>query len=407
MKVLYYHQYFHTPNAASGIRSYQMAQALIRAGHSVTMVCGASELREQLELPEWKHGIRRGVIDGIDVIQFKINISNYFSLPRRAWTFLRFALKSSVLALREDYDMLFATSTPLTAGIPGIVMKWCRRKPFVFEVRDLWPELPREMGIIKNPVLLSAMSFLEWLTYRTADACIGLSPGIVEGIRKRSPDKLKITMIPNAADLDLFICGNREALDVSGVANSDFVAVFMGAHGIANGLDAVLAAAEQLKVRERKDIKLVLIGDGKEKPRLMKQAEALQLDNVIFLDLIPKVTLGAMLGNYDAGLMILANVPAFYYGTSPNKFFDYLSAGLPVINNYPGWLADMIREHQCGITVPPDDAGAFANALERLANLPAEAQQMGTNARVLAENYFARERLSESFVHWLEKFGTR
>jgi glycosyltransferase involved in cell wall biosynthesis len=401
MKVLYFHQHFGTPQGSSGTRSYELARALIAAGHQVTMVCGSYQ-RAALDLPyDEKKGWSRGEIDGIDVISLPLTYSNRDSLAKRTLLFLRFAWRSVRLALRSEYDLLFATSTPLTAGLPGIAASLLRRKPFVFEVRDLWPELPRALGM-RNPILLGGMSLLEWLSYRSARACIGLSPGIVAGIQRRSRPGKVIGMIPNGSDLALFQPGCRENLHLPGIAPDDFVAAFTGAHGIANGLDAVLAAATILKEHGRQRIKLLFIGDGKEKDSLMAMARSRGLDNCLFLDPMPKRELASLLGSLNCGLMILKNVPAFYYGTSPNKFFDYISAGLPVLNNYPGWLADLIAEHQCGLAVPPDDPQAFAEALIYMAEHPDECQRMGQKARALAESQFARDKLAAQFVNFLE-----
>ncbi|NLO34621.1 MAG: glycosyltransferase family 4 protein [Candidatus Hydrogenedentes bacterium] len=402
MHILYFHQYFTTPNTAGGTRSYEMARQLISRGHEVTMVC-VRRGKDGLNLLGSADGlIREGVIDGIRVIQFDLEYSNYMSLPRRAWVFLRYALRSTGLALLMDYDLLFATSTPLTAGIPGIFASPLRRKPFVFEVRDLWPELPKAMGVVKNPLVLSGRSVLAWMSYRTASAFIALAPGLKEGIAKRSPRNHAIAMIPNGCDLDLFQPGKREALNLPGVKPTDCVAVFTGAHGMANGLDAVLDTARVLKERGRMDIVLVFIGDGKLKPSLIERTKAEDLDNCRFFDPMPKNILNRVVSCCDIGMMILDDVPAFYYGTSPNKFFDYISSGLPVLNNYPGWLADMINKHRCGIAIPPRNPEAFADTLCLLADDPVLRREYGKNARLLAEEKFSRDRLANEFVDWLE-----
>lgn len=216
------------------------------------------------------------------------------------------------------------------ASVPKPAPRWLRRKPFVFEVRDLWPELPKAMGVIRNPVVLWAMAVLEWISYRSAHRLIGLSPGIVEGIARRGVPRERTAMIPNGCDLDIF-AAPAEPWRPQGVADGDLMAVFTGAHGIANGLDAVLDAAAELKRRGREDIKLVLIGDGKLKPQLQARAEAEALNNVVFHPPVPKARLAGLMAAADVGMQILANVPAFYYGTSPNKFFDYIASGLPVL----------------------------------------------------------------------------
>lgn len=357
------------------------------------MVCGKSERGgDEIGTP-FRRGKRRGVVDGIDVIELELPYSNRDGFIKRSLTFLKFAWRSVIIALREDYDIVFATSTPLTAGIPGIVAKLFRRKRFIFEVRDLWPELPREMGVITNPVVLWAMGVLEWCSYRAADGCIGLSPGIVEGIRKRSRKSLPVEMVPNGCDIEIFKPATRGTAQLPGIEPGDFTAVFCGAHGIANGLHRVLDAAAVLKSRGETKIKFVLIGDGNRKEALVKRAKAENLDNVLFFGQMPKLELAELLGRFNVGLQILDNIPAFYYGTSPNKFFDYLSAGLPVLTNYPGWVADLVTEHQCGSAVKPDDPEAFAEALVRMAGDAQGSDQMAQNSRNLAETEFARDRL--------------
>ncbi len=401
MRLLYFHQHFATPRGAAGTRSYEFARALIARGHQVTVVCGAYA-HGGLDLPyDAARGWHRGEVDGIDVISLPLAYSNHDPLFRRGLTFLRFALRSVRLALELDYDLVFATSTPITAAIPGLAAKWLRGKPFVFEVRDLWPELPRALGL-RDPFLLGGMSLLEFLGYRSADACVGLSPGIVDGIRARADERLPVAMIPNGCDLEVFHPAKRAKLSLPGIGPDDFVAGFTGAHGLANGLDALLDVATELKRRGDRRVKLAFIGDGKEKERLAARAAELGLTNCLFFPPVPKADLGAITASLDCGLMVLKDVPAFYRGTSPNKFFDYLAAGIPVVNNYPGWLAGLIREHECGIVVPPGDAVTFADALQRLAADPAACRVMGAAARALGEKEFARPLLAARFVATLE-----
>ena len=400
MKVIYFAEHFDTPQTGGGLRPYQMAKRLVSAGHQVTMVCGGAQ--SWLKLPaSKKKNIFRGKIDGIDVIQISIPYSNNDSISKRAVIFLKFAWKAMGIAMKEDYDLLFATSTPLTDGLPGIAAKWFRRKKFVFEVRDLWPELPKALGM-KNPFLLWGMSVLEKRSYHAADACVGLSPGICDGIRRRSQKGKPIALIPNGCDLDLFTTSSTKPDVIPGVKPTDTVAVFTGAHGVANGLDAVLDMAGLLKERKRDDIKLVFVGEGKMKSHLKERVSSEGLDNCLFLDRMPKKELNDVMARADIGLMVLANVPAFYYGTSPNKFFDYIASGLPIVNNYPGWLADMINENKCGVAVEPEKPELFADAIEKLANNPELRKECGENGRALAEREFARDLLGSKFVEFLE-----
>jgi len=400
MRILYFHQHFSTPQGSAGIRSYEMARRLIHHGHRVTMVCGTYGGGNTGLISPFINGKRTGNVDGIDVIEFDLAYSNTDGFVKRALLFIKFALKSIGVACISEYDIVFATTTPLTAGIPGIFARWFRGKPFVFEVRDLWPELPKQMGVITNPIILSAMSLLEFISYRSAHRCIGLSPGIVEGIKKRGVKANKIELVPNGCDLSIF-AKELTPWRPDGVGESDLMAIFTGTHGIANGLDSALDAAVELKNRGRDDIKIVLIGQGKLKSKLQQRAKLECLDNVIFQAPVNKEKLAQLMAGADIGLQLLANIPAFYFGTSPNKFFDYISAGLPVLNNYPGWLASMITENDCGYSVVPDDPSSFADALIYAADNRCDLPSMGLNAQALAKREFNRHDLADKWVNWV------
>jgi glycosyltransferase involved in cell wall biosynthesis len=401
--VLYVHQHFSTPTGAAGTRSYENSLKLLERGHEVTVVCGSYHTGATGLSGEFRRGMRRGNVDGIDVIELELAYANRQGLIKRSIVFLRFAVLSIRIALSEKYDVVFATSTPLTAAIPGIAARWFRRKPFVFEVRDLWPELPVAMGVIRNPVVKLLLAWLEKAAYRAADRCIGLSPGIVDGIRRVAPAGRPVSLIPNGCDLKFRAHRAESAERLPGTDENTLSAVFTGAHGLANGLDALLDAAEVLKERQRDDIRIFLIGDGKLKEGLRDRAARSGLDNVTFMDPVPKTRLMALLADAQVGLMILANVKAFYFGTSPNKFFDYIALGLPVVNNYPGWLAGMIEDQAIGIAVPPENPQMLADALIELADNPDQREEMGVRARQFAEQNFDRSVLSGLVVDELEK----
>jgi glycosyltransferase involved in cell wall biosynthesis len=402
LKILYFHQHFSTPSGSAGTRSYEMARRLIADGHEVTMVCGSYANGKTGLTESFRGGKRSGNVDGIRVIEFDLSSGNKDGFLKRSFTFARYAARSIGSALREPADVVFATSTPLTAGIPGIAAKWLRRKPFVFEVRDLWPELPKAMGVITNPLAIGAMSLLEWASYKSADRLIGLSPGIVDGIKRRGISGDIIALAPNGCDLELF--GSDVApWRPKEVADDDFMAIFTGTHGAANGLNAVIDAAAELKRRKAQKIKLLLVGDGKEKSALMQRVADEALSGyVIFADPVPKTQLVGLMKSADLGLQILANVPAFYYGTSPNKFFDYISASLPVLTNYPGWVADLVVKHDCGVAIKQGDAESFADALSAMAQqTDAAILAQKANALALAKQEFSRDALYSGFAKQL------
>ncbi len=412
MKIIYFHQYFTTPKGSGGTRSYLIAKELVSCGHNVNMVClNDSRSNTGLKSP-FKKGVRVGFVEGIKITEININYSNHLNIFKRSLAFIKYSFICSFIVLRDNYDLAFASSTPLTIAIPGIISKYFKRSKFIFEVRDLWPELPKALGIIRNPIILFSLSALEWFAYFSADLCIGLSPGICKGIQKKGISNKKIYMVPNSSDLNLFRPLDQDDFkkpylipEFGKYFNKDsFIAAFTGAHGIANGLDSLLKVAIELKKRKRNDINLLFVGDGKCKENLIKDAKKNNLENCFFLSSIPKIELAKLLReSVHVGLMVLKNVPEFYDGTSPNKFFDYISCGLPIINNYPGWISKSIYEKNIGISVQPYDYSEFADSLIFLADNLKTYKRKSINARRLAENYYSSKKLARSVRELLEK----
>ncbi len=408
MHVAYIHQHFSTKRGATGTRSYEMSRRLIAAGHRVTMICGAFELGDTGSSSTNVERVTESNVDGIRVLRVNEPYANKMGFARRVMAFGRFARAAEKLVSRLDADLVFATSTPLTVGLPG--KKGSRRLgvPFVFEVRDLWPELAIAMGVVRNPLLKWYLRRMERRIYFAAKHIIALAPGIAEGIARTGYPADRITMIPNSCDLDLFRLSNEPLIDERFGNHDDFRLVFTGAHGRANGLDAVLDAAAVLKRRGVTGVRFVFIGEGGHRERLIERSRREGLDELTrWVKSMPKEELARILPRMDVGLMILKNVPSFYFGTSPNKFFDYISCGLPVLNNYPGWLAGMIEEHGCGAAVPPDDPRAFADAVIRMREERETLKSMGLMARQLAEREFSRDVLGARFVEVLERAGKR
>jgi len=400
MKVLYIVQHFNVPTGSAGIRPYKMAKSLLAHGHEVTIVCGSYDGAQTGLSGEFTQGKRIGFFEGIQIIEFDIKYSNKLSFLKRTGVFFLYVWKTIGLALFSKYDVLFASSTPLTVGIPGIFARCIRGKKFVFEVRDLWPELPKAMGVIKSPAILWLMGVLEFLCYHSSTKLIGLSDGIVKGIAKRGIKLNKIANIPNGCDLDIFNIDHGK-MEIEGTQENDFLCLYSGTHGIANGLDILINTAEILTKRGNYTIKFVLVGDGKCKPDLVNSANQKGIKNIIFLKPLNKQELSKLMNTCDIGMQLLANIPAFYYGTSPNKFFDYISVGLPVLNNYPGWISEMIEKNYCGIKVLPDNPAEFAESLIKLEKEKYKLADMSLNARNLAKNEFDRTLLSNKWVDWV------
>lgn len=393
-RLLYLHQHFSTPAGAAGTRSFALARALAQAGHRVTLATGQWQgAATGLEGP-FRGGAREGAVAGFRVVEFAIPCANAMGLAARSAAFLRYAWRAGRLARGEAWDLVIASSTPLTVVLPALAAAR-RGVPFLFEMRDPWPELPRALGLA-NPLALAAMERMADAACRRAAAVVALSEGMGELARARGAARVEV--VPQGCDLDLF--GPQiPPWRPEAAGSHELLAVYAGAHGVANGLGLLVEAARELARRGERRWRLLLVGEGGEKPALVAAARG--LPNIGFLDPLPKRELAGLLAGSQAGLLCLAPVPAFAEWTAPNKLMDYLAAGLPVLSNLPGEAARLLAEG-AGETVPPGDAAALADALQRLADAPARRAAMGEAARALALRRFDRRLLARRFVETVE-----
>ncbi|WP_206933895.1 glycosyltransferase family 4 protein [Roseococcus thiosulfatophilus] len=395
-RLLYLHQHFSTPAGSTATRSHAQARALVRAGHAVTLVTGRFEgAVTGLDTP-FRRGRREGRVDGIRVVEFDIPYGNAMGLAARSLAFLRYAARATRLAVSERWDVVIASSTPLTVVLPALEARRRHGTPFLFEMRDPWPELPAALGLRARPVL-AAMGALADAACRRARRVVALSEGMAAIARGRGA--AEVAVIPQGADLDLF--GPQVApWRPEGVGSHEILAVYAGAHGAANGLGLLLEAARLLAARDERRVRLVLVGEGGEKPALVAQAAG--LPNLTFLDPMPKCQVAGLLAGAQVGLLCLAPVPEFAGQVAPNKLVDVLAAGLPVLSNLPGETAELLSTHGAGQTVGARDAAALADALTRLADDPARRRAMGEAARALAMRRFDRRLLTARFVAEVE-----
>ena len=396
MRILYLHQFFITREGIGGTRSYEFARRFAASGHEVRMVTAGEGGR---------------LVDGIEVVGVAGAYADYMSAtalphPRRIAAFLRFAAGSALAALRSPRpDVIYATSPPLTMALPALLAALRHRAPFVFEVRDLWPEAPIQMGALANPLPRAAARALEWLAYRRAAAVVALSPGIREGVLGAGVSPERVELVPNAADLELF----RPDADGRGLRTrlglgDRFVCAYFGAMGEANDLTAVIEAAVLLRERE---IAFVMLGGGKRRPALERLALERGADNVLFLDPVPdKGSVAELAAASDACLTIFKDVPVLATN-SPNKLFDTFAAGRPAIVNMNGWMRELVERHEAGLYVRAGDASDLADKVARLAANPDLARRLGRNARALAERQFDRDRLAERLLALLERTARR
>ncbi|MBD0339253.1 MAG: glycosyltransferase family 4 protein [Thermoleophilia bacterium] len=405
MDVLYFHQYFATRRRSTATRSYELARRLVERGHKVTIVS-----RDTRRLEAGRDGrpagrlVAREQVDGIDVLFLNVPYANRYPTPLRLASFTAFTVAAGVAgALERKPDVVYASSTPLTIGIAGLATARLKRVPFVFEIRDLWPAVPVELGALRSRPAVRSAEWLERRLYRRAAKIVVLSEGAQEDLERRGIPSEKLSLIPNAADLDVF---RPDAVDESFRArhglDGKFLAVYAGAIGRANGLDQLVDAAEALRRRGDDRVAIVALGDGGERPRLEERARALALDNLRFLPPVPKEKLAGIVGAADVTLTIFAPYPILETN-SPNKFFDSLAAGKPAVVNLAGWMRRLVEENDAGAWVPAGESEALAWALSALAGDRERVERMGRNARALAEREFSRDLMADRLARTLEE----
>ncbi|MDZ4178615.1 MAG: glycosyltransferase family 4 protein [Coriobacteriia bacterium] len=401
MRVLYLHQFFATRDSSLGlIRSYEFSRRLIEQGHSVTVVTSSSRLPEEYD----RRAFSTGEIDGIRIRSVRVRYANVMGYARRMWSFVLFTVGASWLAVTAGrHDVVIATSTPLTVGIPGWIAARITGVPFVFEVRDLWPEAAIQMGAIKRTGLLGRIAkWLERFLYRSAHSIIALSPGMVEGVVAEGIDPDRVHMIPNCSDIDLFHPGEKDSELVERFGlDGALVVGYAGAIGPSNAVEThVPEAARLLEERGRNDIVFVIAGEGKSLDELRSLTAG--RSNVRLVGSLPKREVPRLTRTADVLMTLFADVPILSTN-SPNKFFDALASGRPVIVNQPGWTRELVEAHDAGVHIPVGDGAALADALERLADDPERTARMGANARALAESEFDRDKQAMRFIGVLEQ----
>lgn len=354
MRVLYLHQYFTTPKHFGGVRSYQFARRLVEEGHDVDLITSTAFFPVGRQ-PWWRF-ISKHLVDGIRVHAIHVSYGNKMSFPRRVAAFLTFMLISSLYALAmRRRDLVYATSTPLTIAVPALATSWLRRVPLLFEVRDLWPDVPVAVGAIRSPLLIRLLRLFERCVYRVARRVVVLSPGMHEELIRKGVPAEKLVVVPNACDLADF-SGSHPAPDALCRLRrraTTRLCLYAGTFGYVNDLDYLLDLASAI-ARRGADIKFVLIGDGMEKGKLQARISDEGLESSITL--IPSMSKGELIPyikNADICISFVRDIPELY-NNSANKFFDALAAGRPIMINHGGWQAEVICDHQIGVVLDRD-----------------------------------------------------
>ncbi|MEJ5313699.1 MAG: glycosyltransferase family 4 protein [Anaerolinea sp.] len=398
MHILLIHQAFVSLGEAGGTRHHELARYLARRGHRVTIICSpVSYLTGRVETTS-----ARDEEEGITILRAYTYAALHRSFFHRVLAFLSFMLSSFWMGLKvREVDLVWGTSPPIFQGLTAWALARWKGVPFLFEVRDLWPAFAVAMGVLRNPLLIRASLALERFLYRHADRVLVNSPGFIDHVIRRGAKWVEL--VPNGADPDMFDPAARgESFRAAHGLDDRFVVLYAGAHGPSNDLGVVLDAVDRLRDDPR--ICFVLVGDGKEKPALMKQAQERQLHQILFLPPAPKVQMGEIMAASDACLAILKPLE-LYKTTYPNKVFDAMAAGRPVVLAIDGVIREVVEEAGAGVFVPPGDAEALAQAVRALAQNPQAAREMGLAGRRCVEERFHRQVLAEQLAMVIEQMG--
>jgi glycosyltransferase involved in cell wall biosynthesis len=399
MRVVYIHQYYCNPRMAGGIRSYEQARRLVARGHTVDVIT------TDITPGERELGWKVTHEDGVTVHWFRVPYHNHMSYARRLRAFAEFMVLATARATRLSADLVFATSTPLTVAVPGVLAARLRRVPFVFEVRDLWPEVPIEMGALRNPVARRLAGALANFAYRNAAEVIALSPGMADGVGKRRPGT-PVTVVPNAADLDLFAVDQasvRRFREEHRWLGDRPLIVYTGALGAVNGVDYLVRATARMREIDP-GIQVLIVGHGREWESTGRLAAELGLldVNVRMWEKVPKSELPVILGAATMSTSMVRPIRGLW-DNSANKFFDALAAGRPIAINYGGWQADLLTGTGAGLVLDPYDADAAGQVLAAHVGDEDWLVKARAAAHRLAVEEFSRDLLFERFEAVLDR----
>jgi glycosyltransferase involved in cell wall biosynthesis len=406
MHILVVHQYFLGKDDAGGSRWNQFSKYWSQAGHKITVVAGTVHYATGKKLPQYKGNFIFTEYDSERIVVKRCYVSESYNKSRfgRALGYASFALSSTIAGfLVEKPDILICTSPPLSVGLTGAILSKFRRIPLVFEVRDLWPEGPVDLGAISNKWIIKSLYWLQRLSYGSAKWINVLTPAFEKFlINVNGVSAGKISVISNGADLDIIKPGERNNwVREKHALGNKFIVTYVGAHGAANALTQLVNAAKILKDKDP-EVQLMLVGAGMQKPRLVKEAKESGLTNITFVDPVPKAQIGDYINASDLCTAVLKKIEQFKY-VYPNKLFDYMSAAKPVVIGVDGVARQLVEEACAGVFVEPENPQLFVEGVLKLKADSSLAHQMGQNGLMYVHKHFDREKLAERYLDILEK----
>ena len=396
MKILLLNQAFVSPNEPGHTRHFEMAQFLRARGHELVIVASDLNYQTGQRTVERTGLFAEQIMDGVRILRAYIFPALHRSYFWRIISFFSFMFSSVWTALTvKDADIIMGTTPPIFQAVSAWAVAVIRRKPFLLEVRDLWPEFGVSMGVLKNPILISLARWLENFLYARATHILVNSPAYKDYMLGKGVPENKVTYIPYGTDVDMFnpdVDGSSVRKDL-GLENK-FVVLYAGALGQANDIDTILRAAERLNQESK--IRFVLFGDGKERARLELESKRMNLTNVIFAGVCPKREMPLVVASSDVCLAILQDVPMFRT-TYPNKVFDYMAAARGTVLVIDGVVRDVIESSGGGVFVQPGNDDGLAKTILELSNDPQRVKQMGINARAyLVKHLDRRDKLNDT-----------
>ncbi|MGA9531615.1 MAG: glycosyltransferase family 4 protein [Anaerolineales bacterium] len=398
MHILLIHQAFVTIGEAGGTRHHELARELVRRGHRVTVLAGGvSYLTGKQVGSGWLTRQQDDV--GVRIWRPYTYSGWHRSFVHRVVSFVSFMLSSFIVGLRvREVDLIWGTSPPIFQAASSWLLARLKRVPYVLEIRDLWPYFAIEVGVLRNRWLIAMSRWLERFLYRRADRLVVNSPGFIDHVHQRGAKR--VDLVPNGVDISMFdpAASGQSFRQANGLGDG-YVVLYAGAHGMSNDLGVVLQAAELL--RDEPAVVFALVGDGKEKPALQARVLELALNNVRFVPAVEKSGMRQALAAADACLAILKPLEA-YRTTYPNKVFDYMAAGRPVLLAIDGVIRQVVEQAQAGLFVPPGDPGALADAIRQLRSDPEGAREMGLRGRRYVGERFSRTTSADKLLKVFE-----
>ena len=379
---------------AGGTRSFEFSRRLAKSGHEVTVITSCRNPGRNSSTFISEEG-------GVRVVWLPVSYSNEMNFARRALAFINFAIRSLRYCLAYKADVIIATSTPLTVAIPAIITSKLKRVPYVFEVRDLWPELPIAMGALTNPILRLCAITLERMAYSNAAQLIALSPGMKQGIEAVIGLKKKVTVIPNSCDIELFNSNVQAAGSIRALLsklNGRPYVLYAGTLGLINGVKYAVELADMLRKADD-SLCIVIVGDGAERNSVLELAaeRGVLNENLFLLYPVPKEQVVFLFRQASLGLSLFINLREME-ANSANKFFDSIAAGKPIAINYGGWQAALIASHKIGVCLDPLDHAKAAAQLRSFVRCKDGLSEAGRNASDVAKTMFDREKLAAEFA---------